>query len=150
MALKLIYLVDYIMDKHLITWIYSHKSSEVWECRTCPFPNFALYIWKWISNFIPYFIMDLITHPYWIKVNGVWHNFKVVYVTQQLIARSRGRMIFYNNSGTGHWIEIDTALTCISTLDLGEMPTEIISSSRFLPTLTNLYMDMYKTFIKCH
>ena len=37
----------------------SHKES---------FPNFigcAVEGWKWISNFIPHFMMDVITSPYW-------------------------------------------------------------------------------------
>ena len=35
---------------------------------TCPFPNFngaTVEVWKWISKFIPHFMMDVITYPCW-------------------------------------------------------------------------------------
>ena len=35
---------------------------------TYPFPNFNGYtveVWEWIRNLIPYFIIDVITYPYW-------------------------------------------------------------------------------------
>ena len=45
-----------------------HMPIEVWDEITHPFPNFNRYIaevWKWISNFIPHFIMDVIIYPCW-------------------------------------------------------------------------------------
>ena len=45
-------------------------ADEVWYEITYPFPNFNGYIvevWEWISNFIPYFILDVILHT-WIKL----------------------------------------------------------------------------------
>ena len=40
----------------------------VWDEITYPFPNFnggTVVVWEWLSNLIPYFIMDVITYPYW-------------------------------------------------------------------------------------
>ena len=48
-------------------WIKSYMSSKVWGEIIYPFPNFnscTIEVWKWISNFIPHFIMDAITDPY--------------------------------------------------------------------------------------
>ena len=42
--------------------------SKVWDEIIYPFPNFngaAVEVWEWISNFIPYLIIDVITYPYW-------------------------------------------------------------------------------------
>ena len=42
--------------------------SKVWDKITYPFPNFngaTLEVWEWVSNFIPHFIMGLITYPCW-------------------------------------------------------------------------------------
>ena len=42
--------------------------GKVWEEITYPFLNFNVWtieVKKWISNFIPHFIMDVITYPYW-------------------------------------------------------------------------------------
>ena len=45
----------------------------MWYEITYPFPNFkgeAVEVWEWISNFIPHFIMDVITYIHaGIKVN---------------------------------------------------------------------------------
>ena len=43
-------------------------SNEVWDKNTYPFPNFngaTAKVLEGISNFIPYFMMDVITYPYW-------------------------------------------------------------------------------------
>ena len=48
------------------TWISNYTHREVWNDIAYPFPNFNGYtveVWKWISNFIPHFIMDAITYP---------------------------------------------------------------------------------------
>ena len=40
--------------------------SEVWDEITYPFPNFngcTVEVWEQISNFYPYFMVDVITHP---------------------------------------------------------------------------------------
>ena len=49
-------------------WISSHMSNKAWDGITYPFPNFngrTVEVWKWIGNFIPHFIMDVITYPRW-------------------------------------------------------------------------------------
>ena len=46
-------------------WISNHMSSKVWDEITYPFPNFngcAIEVWEWISEFIPHFILDVITY----------------------------------------------------------------------------------------
>ena len=48
------------------TWISNHTRSEVWDKITSPFPNFngaTVAVWEWISNFIPHYILDVITYP---------------------------------------------------------------------------------------
>ena len=42
--------------------------SEIWDEITYTFPNFnvvTIELWEWISNFIPYLMIDAITYPYW-------------------------------------------------------------------------------------
>ena len=42
--------------------------GKTWDEITYPFPNFSgctVEVWEWISKFIPYFIMDIITYPCW-------------------------------------------------------------------------------------
>ena len=47
----------------------------MWEEITYPFPNFnsgTVEVWEWISNFIPCFIVHVITCPCWVlKLNHV-------------------------------------------------------------------------------
>ena len=54
------------MFTHILQgWLTSRK---VWVEITYPFPNFDgcnVRVWEWISNFIPQFIMDVITYPCW-------------------------------------------------------------------------------------
>ena len=41
--------------------------SKLWDEITYPFPNFngsIVEVLEWISNLIPYFIMDAITYPW--------------------------------------------------------------------------------------
>ena len=48
--------------------------NKVWDVITYPFPNFngaTIEVWEWISNFIPHFIMDVITHLIWWKLNCI-------------------------------------------------------------------------------
>ena len=50
--------------------------SKVWDAITHPFPNLNGYIvevWKWISNYIPHFILDVITYP-WMYLMGRYPN----------------------------------------------------------------------------
>ena len=60
-------------------WISNYMPSKMWNEITYPFPNFnhcIIEVWEWISYFIPYFIMDVITSCWdwsWsILVKGVW------------------------------------------------------------------------------
>ena len=44
------------------------KCVEVWDEITYPSSNFngrTVDIWEWTSNFIPHFIMDVITYSRW-------------------------------------------------------------------------------------
>ena len=46
-------------------WISNYMSSKVLGEITYPFQNFnrsTVEVWKWISNFIPHFILDVITY----------------------------------------------------------------------------------------
>ena len=48
--------------------ISNHMPNNVWDEITYPLPNFngaTVEVWKWISNFIPRFIVDVITYPCW-------------------------------------------------------------------------------------
>ena len=49
-------------------WISNNIHYEVWDEITYPFLNFnsaAIDIWERMNNFIPHFIMDVITYPWW-------------------------------------------------------------------------------------
>ena len=49
-------------------WVSNRMSSRVWVEVIYPFPNIngcTISVWKWISNFIPHFIMDVIIYPCW-------------------------------------------------------------------------------------
>ena len=49
-------------------WISNHMPSKMWDENIYPFLNFngcTVEVWEWISNFIPHFIMDMITYPCW-------------------------------------------------------------------------------------
>ena len=49
-------------------WITYHMPGKVCDEITYPFPNFngcTVEVWEWKTNFIPHFIMDLITYPCW-------------------------------------------------------------------------------------
>ena len=46
-------------------WISNHMPSKARGDITYPFPKFnsvTVEVWEWISNFIPHFIMDVITY----------------------------------------------------------------------------------------
>ena len=52
----------FVLDKRNTAWL--RDTEEI----TYPFPNvngFSIGVWELISNFIPYIIMDVITHPFW-------------------------------------------------------------------------------------
>ena len=61
----------------LLTWINFIANMDKWSHARkvgdeihYPFPNFngwTVGFLEWISNIIPYFIMDVITYPYWDK-----------------------------------------------------------------------------------
>ena len=49
-----------------------HMFSKMWDEITYPFPNLngrTVEVQEWISNFIPHFVMDVITNPCW---NSNW------------------------------------------------------------------------------
>ena len=49
-------------------WITHAMPSKMWDDNTYPFSNLngcTIEIWKWIRNFIPHFIKDIITYPCW-------------------------------------------------------------------------------------
>ena len=51
------------VHRYICIWISNHKPSKLWYEITYPFPNFngtAIEVWEWLSNFILYFIMDVI------------------------------------------------------------------------------------------
>ena len=59
--------------QHLLipAWISNDMPSKVWDKITYRFPNLndsTVEIWKWISNFIPHFIMISSFIPGGIKV----------------------------------------------------------------------------------
>ena len=61
--MSIISLVGYL-NQHGLTlipaWIYNHLLSKVWSEINYPFQNFNGFIvevWRWISNFIPHFLM---------------------------------------------------------------------------------------------
>ena len=46
--------------------ISNYTHYELWDEITYPFPNIngaTIEVWEWINNFIPYFIMGVITYP---------------------------------------------------------------------------------------
>ena len=52
--------------ENLSIWWHHHMSSEMQDVIIYPFLNFngaTVEVWKWIRNFIPHFIMVVITYP---------------------------------------------------------------------------------------
>ena len=52
----------------LSAWISDHMPCKVWNEIIYPFPNCkgcTVEVWERVSNFIPHFIMNVITHPCW-------------------------------------------------------------------------------------
>ena len=50
--------------------------SKVWDDITYPFPSlngYTVEVWKWISNYITHFILDVITYP-WMYLMGRYPN----------------------------------------------------------------------------
>ena len=48
------------------TWISNHRYCKVWGEIAYPFPHFKganIENWKWVSNFIPLFMMNVIIYP---------------------------------------------------------------------------------------
>ena len=57
----------------------------MWDEITYPFPNFngcTIEVWAWISNFIPHFIMGVITYPFWVMCPHwpVWRGAGAVFL----------------------------------------------------------------------
>ena len=51
-------------DYPIETWISNPMSSKVWDEITYPFPNFnGATVWEWMSNFIPYHVMNVMIYP---------------------------------------------------------------------------------------
>ena len=48
------------MDK----WLHAHRGVK-WNYLSIPKLHVTVDVWEWISNFIPYFIMGVITCPCW-------------------------------------------------------------------------------------
>ena len=49
-------------------WISNQVLSKVWDKIAYPFLNFngcTVEVWEWINNFIPGFVMDVITDACW-------------------------------------------------------------------------------------
>ena len=49
------------------TYISNYMPIKMWNEITYPFPNFngcTVEVWKGISNFLPHFIMDVITYQF--------------------------------------------------------------------------------------
>ena len=59
----------YIHGLNLIpAYISNYMPNKMWDEITYLFPNFSgvtIEGWEWISNFIPHFIMGVITYPCW-------------------------------------------------------------------------------------
>ena len=52
----------------ILAWINNHTPGKMWDEITYPFLNFngcTVEVYKWISNFIQHFIMDVIINPCW-------------------------------------------------------------------------------------
>ena len=81
-------------------WISSnHIHYKVCDEIIYPFPNFngvTVEVWEWINNFIPHFIMDVITHPCWdymlIHVSKEGHCYAVV--IHEILSKSYYRAKF--------------------------------------------------------
>ena len=57
----------YYQGPLLLTCISNHMPSKLQDVFAYPIPSFngfTIEIWDWISNFIPHFIMDIITYSY--------------------------------------------------------------------------------------
>ena len=49
-------------------WLSNHMPCKVWDEIIYPFPNYnceTVDVWEWISNFISYIIVGVITNPCW-------------------------------------------------------------------------------------
>ena len=58
---------------------------KVWGEINYPFPNFngtAVEVWEWISNFIPYFVIDVIIYPTWYNANDKGNPMETIILTK--------------------------------------------------------------------
>ena len=66
-------------------WISNCTQYIMWGEITYPFPNFngaTVEVWEWISNFIPHFIIDVITSQY-----SRMGNYATVWMDSQRVTR---------------------------------------------------------------
>ena len=67
---KIRFIIHYVKPtaQLLFKHISNHMLSKVWDKITYPFPNLngsTVEVWEWLSNWIPHYIMDVITYPCW-------------------------------------------------------------------------------------
>ena len=57
-------------EKRILNWKYknvaTHKILETLKCTLSWFPNFSDATVCWKRNFVPHFMMEVITYPYWV------------------------------------------------------------------------------------
>ena len=86
-------------------WISNNMPSKVCDKITYPFPNFngcTVEVWEWIINFIPHFIMFVITY-YWLNYVGKRGPCSLIYVCLLLGKKGVG---ISESSVVGHkWCE---------------------------------------------
>ena len=95
-------------------WISNHMPSKMWIVITYPFPNFngcTSEVWEWISNFIPYIMVDVIAE---FKLNhvskrGHW------FLTRREDKTARDVFLFL---GMYHWIPRLGMMPTLSSLAL--------------------------------
>ena len=89
---------------HLLTWINfnpmisNHMSCKVWDEITYQFSNFngcAVEILEWISNFTPYFIIDIITYCPACRTTLVATRFRVAVICPIIQVPHCIRVFFY-------------------------------------------------------
>ena len=91
----------------ILAWISTHMLSKVWYKVTKPFPNFHGCIvenWEWMCKFIPYFIKDASTYPWWRLTH--WGRATHICISKLTIIASdnglspgRRQAIIQNNAG---------------------------------------------------
>ena len=100
-----------------------------------PFPNFhgaTVQVWEWISNFIPHFIMNVITYPCLIQISPCYHVSKkrlwrVTYMVDTLacFVTARHRPIFFYPRLMQIWTHIPHAFLLFGTSRVGFYPSAL-------------------------